>query len=38
MIPPRRILNESVGHNIHIILWVDVENLHGSNPQQDKES
>jgi hypothetical protein len=42
MIPPRRILNENVVHNIHIILslWVHVGKLDGtiSNPQQYKES
>jgi hypothetical protein len=42
MIPPRRILNESVVHNIQIILtlWVDVGKLDGtiSNPQQYKEN
>jgi hypothetical protein len=40
MIPPRRILNENVVHNIHTILWVDVGKLDGtiSNPQQYKES
>jgi hypothetical protein len=40
MILPRRILNENVVHNIHIILWVNVGKLDGiiSNPQQYKES
>ncbi len=41
IIPPRKILNESVVHNIHIILtlWVDVGKFDGPiwNPQQCKK-